>query len=259
MDNKNYVPKLPHAPLREVVFELKWLLGVIKEGMIPFDVGYPLAVGRFHDKILAKIGFEKYIEKNLGISNQHIPQIIRHQFWEKEIGVLPVVQFGPGILAVNDSGENYVWSDSYIVLIKDCLDVLKESYDTNKNIDKVKLQYINAIEIPENTEIRKFIKDTVRTDVQTLYEFPFEVEPANIQITSEYVLADKSILSMTISIFPDQKLNKLFLMFKNTVTNANIRKLSEIPLWLETAHETTSTLFRTMINEKFYEQFRTTK
>ena len=255
MKEENYIPKLSKAPLREVIFELKWLFGLNEQKSIE-DVGYPLAIGRFHDKIIAQTAQKKYVEKASILPDKHLPHMVEHQFWKEEEGRLPVVQFGSGILAVNDSGETYVWEESYLPLILDVLSILKESYSTKKSIDQVSLQYINVVEIPKDANVQEFVKNTIQIETITHYDLPFEAAGVNGRLTREYLLEDGSVLNMTFSIFSDSKYEKLYLMFKNTITNISLQKLSEIPEWLEKAHNKTSSLFRTMVNPPYYDTFK---
>ncbi len=82
MRDTSYIPKLTNAPLREVIFELRWLLGVT-EGGVSSDIKYPITIGRFHDNILKNTYFNKYIEidaPKLGLISREIPLL----FYPKE-------------------------------------------------------------------------------------------------------------------------------------------------------------------------------
>jgi len=116
--------KLPNAPLQEVILEVKWELSLDQSTKTFIDPGFELALGKFHNSLVENFPFAK-----TKVPHQIPIQMLGHQtklqFWTGE-NVWPVVQLGPGILAINDTDKNYEWAKTFYPLVQKALSSLLE-------------------------------------------------------------------------------------------------------------------------------------
>lgn len=99
--------KLPKAPLREVIFELRWGLGYDPSSKQELDLGFDMAQGQFKHLVEQEFPFHRRLTpQNFPLSL--FSHKVVHQFWEAE-NTYPLLQLGPGLFSQNDTEKNYVW------------------------------------------------------------------------------------------------------------------------------------------------------
>lgn len=99
--------KLPKAPLREVIFELRWGLGYDPSSKQELDLGFDMAQGQFKHLVEQEFPFHRRLTpQNFPLSL--FSHKVVHQFWKAE-NTYPLLQLGPGLFSQNDTEKNYVW------------------------------------------------------------------------------------------------------------------------------------------------------
>lgn len=103
--------RLPNAPLVEVVFELKWKLAGDDKIPPPFrqDPGYLPCLDSFIPA-MKEFGFPEHKRIQPEASFMTPGYSIEYRFYRRADQGFPLIQIGPGLLAVNESSE-YVWSE----------------------------------------------------------------------------------------------------------------------------------------------------
>ncbi|MEP1085824.1 TIGR04255 family protein [Algoriphagus sp.] len=237
--------KLKKAPLKEVIFELRWEAAVDTTG-IQIDKGFDLAQGKFASRQEQEFPvYKKLLPDNIPFKIYGSPI---NQFWKGELE-WPVVQHGQGVLAINDVEASYEWEEKFFPLIKDTFTKLMESYNTPLKFNRIKLQYIDAWDLVDGNAI-DFMKTNLQTEILTRYEVPGTQRNFNIQ--QGYELDDSSVLTLSISNGLNNQNNQ-----KSVIWNTVVEKLGkigkdEIIPWLEHAHSHTSAMFKKMLNPDFY-------
>jgi len=250
LNSKEYISKLPKAPLQEVIFELFLNQSVDSNGN-PREDDFDLAQGVFHKLISAD--FSHRIIRNYPSDIKIFPRI-KYQYWKKE-NEWPVVQIGPGLLTVNDTEKNYEW-DNYYDLILSTIDKLLDSYSNQININRISLRYIDAVDLDfkSSNEKLEFINQNFKINLIN----NFSLEPAKlsrININQTYTLPDSSNVNFTIS-DGKSKNNKSAVVWQSQVLNSNVKSTEDIKTWLNMAHSITHDLFTKTIKDEFYEQFK---
>lgn len=239
--------KLPKAPLQEVIFELYWDLEHT-EGGFKNDPGFALAQGIFSSLIEEEFPVIKNIGLEGGDTFYFGPHLV-HQFWKGE-SMWPVVQLGPGLLAINDTEKNYDWHGDFLPLIKKMVVALIKAYKNDLAFNKITLKYIDAIEMPEG-DIINFVNDNFEVDFKTKYNVPGTLDALNI--ASRYNLEDETKLGFNMANGLKNG-NSAFIWNTSILKEAPLHPDELFP-WIEKSHDIVSELFKQTVKKKFYESF----
>jgi uncharacterized protein (TIGR04255 family) len=155
---------LKNKPLVEVIFELHWELPETTSSGEKFDPDYRRFLARMEERITDD--YRKYKPLPAAdIPEKLIPHMVQHQFWTAD-NAWPVIQVGPGIVAVNDTA-GYHWLD-----FKERISYLVESFfkahphSDKVNFRKTLLKYINARKLDyEQADVLAFLKDKLKVNI----------------------------------------------------------------------------------------------
>ncbi len=242
--------KLPNAPLKEVIFEIFWASP--QDGDTIND-GFDLALGAFAIK-MEEAELSKVIRK-VPANTIVPPGVLTHQFWKGE-QLWPVVQIGPGTMAVNDIGRNYEWEGKggYFELIKLSLKNINESHRTELPVSKATLRYIDQVEIDRKVNARDFLRENFKIELNASFDFPGKEEKFNI--TQTFRLDDGSALVLVIEEIFDKGTDKKNLSW-NTIIEKKFAGVDQnvIIEWADEAHNVASRTFRELLKPGFYDSF----
>ncbi len=242
--------KLKQAPLQEVIFELSWDLPLDESGF-PHDLGFEMAQGVFASKIKKDFPVQKRLLPNF--SGLRIHPILVHQFWKDEI-TWPVIQLGPGLLTVNDTDKNYVWKDNFQLNVEKAIAALRTSYEQEPKIQRVKLQYIDAVEfIPEDHTVADFLKLNMKTELINHYRS--YGRPRDIHIGQTFNLEMDSILNLNIQSGIHNKTGNPAIIWTTAIERTTGLDFINLFEWLEYSHQKASETFVKMLNPDFYDTF----
>lgn len=243
--------KLKHAPLQEVIFELFWKLPTNEQGFA-HDPGFELAQGVFASKIQPDFPVHKRLAAEFPLFFFRRPV---HQFWKDEL-TWPVVQLGQGILAVNDTEANYVWTNNFQANIKKAVKALQHSYagKFHLEIERARLQYVDTVEFDPRKEIAtSFIARNMNTVLKNDYKLAGK--PVDVHIAQTFNLKDNSTLQLSIQNGIKNQTGNPAIIW-TTITEKSVGlNFKNLFAWLEFAHETTSNTFVNMLNPDFYASF----
>ncbi|MEQ9329151.1 MAG: TIGR04255 family protein [Rhodospirillales bacterium] len=262
---------LPNAPLAEVVFELRWSIPKIEYAppTLAPDPSYPAIFD----------GFEKYA-KSVGFGTiRDIHPVytgpihgVARRFYQTDDSGFPLLQLGPGIMAVNDSSqyEGQSFKDRCIqatLAIKSYFPKLKSGkYD----IVRMELKYIdvfnkevvgtiNSIDFCRAaTNLQIDLIDFLKSDV-------FRKQGSNIrfQYDSEVSSKFRSRFSFDIGSGKNEvddvvRLeSRVVSAVKERMPRMNSKKFGDdIDAWLEEAHSVTSPFFRDFIKSDVLQKFK---
>ena len=242
--------KLKNAPLKEAIFELYWKLPLDEQGF-PLDPEFDLAQGRFASLITTDFPVHKRTMP-AGINLKVYPKPL-HQFWKGEL-TLPVVQYGPGILTVNDNDRNYIWENGYRHDIQKSVETLISSYKEPLQFNRATLKYIDSVDIPEDeTDISKYISKNFQTDLINRYEQPGKLKGININQVFE--LTDGSLMNINIQTAINNTNGKPAIVWVTAVDRTSGFQENDIYEWVDHVHIITSDVFIKMLNPEFYASF----
>ena len=241
--------KLPQAPLKEVIFEIIWETEV--ENGLFMDKGFDFAVGVFASKIKSSFPSEKKILPD-NVGSQFVGRA-KFQFWKGE-AVWPVVQIGPGIMAINDTEQNYDWENGYYSLLKECLDLLWESYNNRIKVKRITLKYVDAVDVDAGINFYAFLKENLQTEVKN--NFPAPGRTVNFGMNQAFLLERESIADLGISSGINNITNQNAMVWTTEIHRNGTISLEDIKSWLEFAHSNASSIFKNMISEEFYQTFQ---
>lgn len=237
--------KLKYAPLKEVIFEIHWDSNIDGLG-IHVDNGFDLAQGKFSEKLKPKFPVhKKLIPEGAPIKIFGAPM---HQYWTAEFQ-WPVIQHGPGMMAINEVEVGYEWKNSFKPLIIENVGKLVTSYDVPLKMNKIKLQYVDAWDV-ENENTIDFLKLNLQTEI--ISKYPTSGILTGFSIQQNFELNDLSQLSLNISSGINNQNQKKSIILVTTIEKSGSISPLDIEIWLENAHAETSAIFKKMLNPEFY-------
>ena len=240
--------KLKRAPLKEVVLELFWELSQSSQFSPPADVGYELALGSFAEKI-RNHGFP--VRKRIVPDQLKLFSKPEYQFWTKE-ATWPVVQLGRGIMTVNDTDVNYIWKPNFFTAIQKAIESLLESYEVQPHFNKIKLQYINSIDINDRSPL-DFIQKEMLVEIIRKNDLPGNGE--NISIGQTWRQRDDSVLGISLQNGINNQTGAKAVIWTIMVELTQILDKESIFKWLDEAHNLTSNTFVNTLNKDLYASF----
>lgn len=245
-----YPDKLPRAPLQEVIFQVLWEVGFDEQGR-PTDPGYEFAQGRFEASAVKEFPvYRRTMPENSPVRIYPKPV---HQFWKGE-GHWPLVQLGPGILAVNDTERNYRWSGGFRELIASALGWLEASYKRNLNITQLDLRYIDAVTLPEGEwDVSAFVNRNFR--MRLINDFPVAGAQTNLNVGQTFALKEEKQLSFVVSSGTNAD-GRPAVVWQIAVIGNQQMSLEQVKRWANEAHEITHDTFIQTITDEFYDSFR---
>ncbi len=243
--------KLPHAPLQEVIFEARWQLQPDDSGQQLIDREYEFALGKFQAAIVDDFPYHtsKFPRE---LPHQVLTYQTVHQFWRGP-QQWPVVQIGPGIVSVNETEENYDWQKTFLPNVKQILDVLVESYG-QLNFISASLRYIDVVKVADygfNTW-EEFVHNNINFSFKN--HFDPQGKLSSFQFNQSFELNQSGLVNVNFSSSQNNKKEDIFVFQTAVVQTSNMRK-QEVANWLETAHNYTSSLFKKICKDEFYNSF----
>lgn len=237
--------KLPHAPLIEVIFELRW---TTQNQKLLLENQY--LHGDLYPRLRKKYPFRETIQT---LPPELFLQAPTHRF-RTEQGGYPLVQVGPGILTVNTTDQTYFWND-YEKRILEVIENLQEVFPLNRldNITLV-LQYIDLLKFEfDKNDIGSFLKENLNIELKQ--NFFQESNPRNINLSLNFE-TKLGVLSVNIGRGKDLS------GFDGIAIHTNLSSVGiapdpdKIKAWLSEAHELCSSSFKKMTNGNLYDSFK---
>ena len=211
------------------------------------DSGFDKAQGVFARGLRESFPVEKRVVL-AGLPFEIIPGI-KYQFWSGE-SKWPVIQYGPGVLTINDIEENYIWEEGFLQLVKNAIEKLVESYEGKIKFNKIRLQYIDAEDLDGIGAI-DFVKQNLQTEISS--SFRPEGELKGFHISRKYELLHSSALTITIKNGINNETGVESAIWTTTIEREGLIETQAIWEWLEYAHSITSNMFKNMLNPDYYE------
>tara|TARA_R110001583_G_scaffold146831_4_gene298879 strand:- start:28 stop:780 length:753 start_codon:yes stop_codon:yes gene_type:complete len=243
---------LNNAPLKEVMFEIKWDLDYISEQSIVYDNGFEQAVLNF-----TKSCRQDFNELEI-LKPENIPPIafnnhVTHRF-RKVKNEYPLYQLGPGVFTVNDNNKNYKWSD-FDLMIKNGIECLRKSYTKDLIPKNLQLLYVDRVSPYIFGKVNKFdfLRNHLKINAES-YDF-VDGELNNIQFSKSFNVNDEILLNIIVSTGIDQLSKEDVIEWKTFVSNKKRVSWDSLDDWIQKSHETCSSTFKKMVSNELYEYF----
>lgn len=246
--------KLPKAPLREVILEIKWEMQVDSSSGFLTDPGFQLALGKFHQSIQNE--FPLNIQKFPNDVPIHIlGQQALYQFWKAK-EAWPVIQIGPGILIINEVEKSYDWEKSFYPLVEETLEKMDRAYQGNIPFNSFALRYIDAVKVSDYafTDWPSFFKKHINFDFSNSFNTTEPVAGFNFDQT--FRLEDNTLLNVIFSSGNNQQGELMFFWQIVVQGNGSFTK-DLLTSRIKKAHTITSEKFRDICKKDFYGSFST--
>jgi uncharacterized protein (TIGR04255 family) len=254
---------LSHKPLVEAVFELRWGLKEIQQG-IRIDPNYKIMVGRLYERIKDKYPVLESLP-TAAVPDEIAGYVVRQRF-RAGLGEWPLVQIGPGILTLNDT-EKYDWDD-FESRIPYILNAFFEVYPSEDlNVNGLLLRYIDAIDFDtidfdcSEESIFLFLKKYLKTTVdvpQSLFDGTgISQLPSGLDLRFSFA-SSKPPGAMHLRFARGMKGTTEALAWETMVqsTEASAPKTcTDIMDWVRDAHEITDDWFFKLIEGELRERF----
>lgn len=246
-------------PLAEVVFEFKWkLTPSLTPGRPTSDPFYKLLVGSLFDQVKAQYPFHEPLPA-ASVPDEFVPQVVQHRFRRAE-NDYPLIQIGPGILAVNDT-KGYSWV-RYLPRVLDAVAKLRDTYTGELVPEVVILRYINAVPLNfTTTDVFEFMRENFKVAVayphQLFSEHPVEPRPNTVLLESSHVLTNPAG-AVSLKFSTGEFNNAQHLLWETQVQSIGDEAptLDGLEDWLNRAHDIARAWFFTLIEGRLEDEFR---
>ncbi|MBI4848297.1 MAG: TIGR04255 family protein [Nitrospirae bacterium] len=251
--------RLENKPLVEAIFELRWELKEIGQG-IKVDPHYKILVGSLYSKLKEEYPHHEPLPAS-SLPDDMAGYVIQHRFRKGE-NEWPLIQIGPGILTVNDTA-GYIWED-FEKKVLAAVTSLFESYPQPENIkiNSLLLRYIDAVEFNyQSDNIFKFLLNHMKTGIK-LYPDLFngtgvESVPASFDWRFSFPCKKPEGI-IHLRFIRGKKANADGLIWETMVqsTEGKASQISnQIKKWLNDAHNLTDDWFFKLINGELERRF----
>ncbi len=251
---------LKNKPLVEAIFEVKWELQELAQGM-RIDPHYKILIGRIYDRVKNEYPFHEQLP-TATMPDEITGYVVQHRF-RKDKDKWPLIQMGPGIITLNDT-EGYIWEDLES-RIRNLLDVIYEAYpdsESNLKINGLLLRYIDAVDFNYEKEILfDFLKKKLKVSIQ-IHEGLFKETGVNyLPLNVDLRLTFPSIKPKGVAhlrFVRGKRKNVDALIWETMVQSSGDdvpNNKEEIVAWVENAHLLTDDWFFKMIEGELLGRF----
>jgi uncharacterized protein (TIGR04255 family) len=255
------IPKLKHAPLKEVILEFRWQLTPADDNSdIKSDTNYRLLVGKFSDRVQSTYPEYEALPSSR-IPDEFIPYNVQHRFRTRKDG-WPLVQLGPGILTVNETTD-YTWEE-FRQRANKAIGVFYDAYpDLNVlKPERLVLRYIDTLDFDFiNEDVFMFLKEKMNLRVgfpENLFEdSTVRAVPRAFNLTAEFPCKTPS--GIAILKFSSGMSDNRSVLVWETIVISMTPELVALPQgfdeWINAAHDIPSQWFRKITAGELYRSF----
>ncbi|MBI5195246.1 MAG: TIGR04255 family protein [Nitrospirae bacterium] len=247
---------LTNKPLIEAIFEVKWELKEISQG-IKVDPHYKILVGSLYSKLKEDYPYHEPLPAS-SLPDDIAGHVIQHRF-RKDKNQWPLIQIGPGILTVNDT-DGYIWEE-FEYKVRRAVTTLLEMYPESKNLNfnSLLLRYIDAVEFDfKENNIYDFMAEKMKTTVR-----PYNVLFSDTGVDSVPISLDwrfsypctKPDGVIHLRFMRGKKENADALIWETMVQSTNKQVSMKIADWLNDAHNLTDDWFFKLIAGELERRF----
>ena len=246
-------------PLAEAVFEFKWMLTPNPmQGAPPTDPNYKLLVGSLFDRVRANYPFHEPLPA-ASVPDEFVPQVVQHRFRRAE-NQWPLIQIGPGILAVNDT-SGYSW-ERFLLSVLGAVAALREKYTGALVPEAVVLRYVNGVPFDFGTsDVFEFMRDNFKVAIEYPHQLfsdnPVQPRPATLLLESMYALATP-VGAISLKFSKGEYKGTEHLVWETVVQSLgpDAPSLDGFEQWLNRAHDVARAWFFTLIEGRLEDGFR---
>jgi uncharacterized protein (TIGR04255 family) len=256
--------ELKNKPLVEAIVELRWgpARADLSAALPQPDLDYQRLLFSFRDKVREKYPYHEPLPA-ASLPPELNRQIVQHRFRVAR-DAWPLVQFGPGIMAFNDT-EGYKW-ESFETR---CVEAIQEMNRAHEEVGvpavelgSIMLRYLDAITPTEDsTDLFQFLHDYLHVDLhlpEGLFSDGADRAPRGLVWRSEFSvpqLQSRAILGLSTGKHHDKPAVVLETIALSDEGKAPGQGLEEIRAWLDGAHSLLQRWFMSLIEGALYERF----
>jgi uncharacterized protein (TIGR04255 family) len=250
---------LKNKPLIEAIFEIRWELRDIAEGL-KIDPHYKILVGSLYSQLKDEYPYHEALPA-ASIPDDIAGHVIQHRF-RKGKNQWPLIQIGPGILTVNDT-EDYIWENfekRVIHAVNNFFEIYPDP-ETLK-INSLLLRYIDAVEFDfSSNDIFQFLADKMKTTIQPYNELFKETGVDSIPLFFDWRFSfpctnPKGVIHLRFIRGKKEDIDGL--IWETMVQSANEQVIpmpEKISDWLNDAHALTDDWFFKLISGELERRF----
>jgi len=173
---------LKNKPLVEAIFEIRWDLQEIAQG-IRIDPHYKILIGRMYDRVRDEYPFHEQLP-TATMPDEIAGYVVQHRF-RRGKDEWPLIQIGPGIMTLNDT-EGYLWED-FEKRIHNMLEALFKAYpdaEDNLKVNWLLLRYIDAVDFNyDEDDIFSFLDRNLKISISIYEELFKETGVGNLPLS----------------------------------------------------------------------------
>jgi len=250
---------LVQNPIAETFFELRWQLRGGPPPAPTMDPGYKLLVGSLFSKV-RDAGYEFHEQlPTAQIPDEIVPYLIQHRF-RVAAGAHPLVQVGPGVFAINETGPHYSWVTFLPRIIK-AIEMLRDVYSEELVPVSYELRYVNAVPLdPATQNVFEFLSRKLKVAItypQSLFADD-RVSPSQDVVLLESIHQSRdpeAVVSLKFSTGAVSGTKSLLWEIAVRSIGDRAPSLDGLESWLDRAHDLERAWFFTLIEGELEAEF----
>lgn len=254
------ISRLRNPPLIEAIFELKWELEEKANGSL-YDPYTKILPGKLFAKIESEYPFYEELP-TAEIPDEISPYIVKYRF-RKDDTSWPLVQFGPGIITLNDT-KYYEWG-IFFEKITHLIESFLKVYPKEKDLifSDISLRYVDAIPFNfEQDNVLDFLKNKLNIVSEIpnalLDELGISHYPRGVNLSYSFPIS-KPIGNLNIRFGRGRTNNQDSLVWETVVELNDPEQIGDkdsILKWVQEAHILTHNWFFKLVDAELLEDFK---
>lgn len=195
MEEKNDISKMNRPPLLEVIAEIRWKLEPSEPEGILRDPHYKLLPGKMANLLQGEYPFLEQLPA-ADMPEEITSNIVQYRFRKGE-NEWPLIQLGPGIITINQTGPEYHWVD-FEHRINHAINALYQAHQKGKDLklDRILLRYLDSFPFKFEQEnaldnLKKGFKTSIILEDSLLSSIDVSHAPSGLDLKLVYPLIGK--------------------------------------------------------------------
>lgn len=241
--------KLPNAPLLEVIFEINWDI-TSKTDIVDFQYLH----GDLYSKLKTKYAYrENLLPSEIPLDIVKGSPVFR--FREKQ-GNYPLIQVGPGLISLNTIDDKYFW-DKFRNESNEILNILNEIYPKYSELNiSPALTYIDFFKYDKKKETSlEFINSNFKLSLNDIFMHKADSKLHDVNFTFNYEVKE-NVVSLNLRNGKFENKNEGLVLQTKIIGKKEKYNTEKLKEWLNTAHNLSSNMFKSLTAGKLYESFK---
>lgn len=241
--------KLPNAPLLEVIFEINWDI-TSNTDLVDFQYLH----GDLYSYLKPRYPHrENLLHPDIPLEIAKGNPVFR---FRASPGSYPLIQIGPGLISLNTIDKKYYWEE-FRDESNQILNTLNEIYPKYSELNlSPALTYIDFFNYnKDDNSSLDFINSNFKLALNDTFMNNFASKMHDVNLTFNYEV-DKMIISLNLRDGKNNNKENGLVLQTKVIGKKEKYNSEKLKIWLDSAHQLTSNMFKSLTAGKLYESFK---